>query len=47
MVFIRVAEERCKRDDTVPDPKSIANLYLVLIFLVPGLVASFVRAQFV
>jgi hypothetical protein len=31
----------------MPELKSLDNVYLVLAFLVPGLVASFVRAQFI
>jgi Family of unknown function (DUF6338) len=31
----------------VPDLKSIENVYLVLAFLVPGLIGCFVRAQFI
>ncbi len=31
----------------MPDLKSVDNLYLILAFLVPGLIASFVRAQFI
>ncbi len=29
----------------MPDLKSLDNLYLVLVFLVPGLIALFVRSQ--
>ena len=31
----------------MPDLKSLDNLYLILGFLVPGLIALFVRSQFV
>ena len=30
----------------MPDLKSLDNLYLILGFLVPGLIALFVRSQF-
>ena len=36
-----------ERNLPVPDLKSLNNLYLILVFLVPGLIVLFVRSQFV